>query len=98
MNTFGLPSHLQFAPVQSRTIVVREPSGLLRDALPGERGRMNRMYFARPHGDVELPKLFFQPYLQRLFELRRYAHVLDYACYLMEPNDPTYVRVSDCTA
>lgn len=75
---------------------MREPNGLLRDALPSERGRMNRLYFARPHCDVELPKLFFQPYVQRLFDQRQYVHVLDYACYLLEPNDPTYVRVSVC--
>lgn len=43
---------------QKRLIVVREPSGVLRRALPDERRRMCELYFPRPGRSYLTPKMF----------------------------------------
>ncbi|VDK40409.1 unnamed protein product, partial [Anisakis simplex] len=49
---------------QDRTVVVREPDGVLRTALPEEHDRMNRIYYEQPNRPVFEPPLFSYPHLQ----------------------------------
>ncbi|KAI6184333.1 28S ribosomal protein S22, mitochondrial [Aphelenchoides bicaudatus] len=79
---------------RDRLVVVREPDGTLRTALPEEHDRMNRVYYAQPHRPVIEPKVFSDPHLQNALDLKKHEFVLDWACYFFEPDDPAFVRVS----
>ena len=43
---------------RDRIIVVREPSGTLRHALPNERDRLNQIYFPMKGREIKSPPLF----------------------------------------
>lgn len=47
---------------QDRIVIVREPDGTLRTALPSERDRMNRLYYSMPDCPVNEPPLFSEPH------------------------------------
>ncbi|CAO4365233.1 unnamed protein product [Caenorhabditis nigoni] len=79
---------------QDRTVVVREPDGTLRTANPEEHDRMNRTYYQKPNRPVNAPALFADPYLQNALDKNEHEFVLDWACWFYEPDDPSYIRLS----
>uniref|UniRef100_A0A8R1HL14 28S ribosomal protein S22, mitochondrial n=1 Tax=Caenorhabditis japonica TaxID=281687 RepID=A0A8R1HL14_CAEJA len=79
---------------QDRTVVVREPDGTLRTANPEEHDRMNRTYYQKPNRPVNPPPLFSDPYLQNALDKDEHEFVLDWACWFYEPDDPSYIRLS----
>ncbi|CAI2342518.1 unnamed protein product [Caenorhabditis sp. 36 PRJEB53466] len=79
---------------QDRTVVVREPDGTLRTANPEEHDRMNRTFYQKPNRPVNPPPLFTDPYLQDALDKNEHEFVLDWACWFYEPDDPSYIRLS----
>ncbi|XP_076757295.1 mitochondrial ribosomal protein S22 [Xylocopa sonorina] len=79
---------------KERLIVVREPNGLLRHALPNERHRMNQVYFPIRGREVHTPQMFYNPYLNDLLKREEFEFILDRACLQFEPDDPEYHRVT----
>uniref|UniRef100_A0A1I8C0A7 Uncharacterized protein n=1 Tax=Meloidogyne hapla TaxID=6305 RepID=A0A1I8C0A7_MELHA len=88
---------------RDRTIVVREPNGQLRTALPEEHFRMNRVFFDKPDRPVREPPLFhlrsesdgqIVPGDVLLQALARDEHefILDWACCFYEPDDHKFVE------
>ncbi|XP_069700437.1 small ribosomal subunit protein mS22 [Periplaneta americana] len=82
---------------RERMIVVREPNGELRKALPEERHRMNEAYFPEPGRKIRMPKMFEQEHLKRVLDEGNYEFVLDRACIQFEPDDPKYEAVTKAT-
>uniref|UniRef100_A0A9J2Q7Z9 28S ribosomal protein S22, mitochondrial n=1 Tax=Ascaris lumbricoides TaxID=6252 RepID=A0A9J2Q7Z9_ASCLU len=78
---------------QDRTVVVREPDGVLRTATPEEHDRMNRVYYEQPNRPVFEPPLFTYPHLQNALDRNEHEFVLDWACYFYEPDDPAFVKL-----
>uniref|UniRef100_A0A183BYT2 28S ribosomal protein S22, mitochondrial n=1 Tax=Globodera pallida TaxID=36090 RepID=A0A183BYT2_GLOPA len=80
---------------EDRTVVVREPDGTLRTALPDERDRMNRLYFVQPNRPVKEPALFSttDEWLQNCLDRDEHEFVLDWACYFFEPDSPKFVEL-----
>ncbi|KAL7076155.1 hypothetical protein ACQ4LE_004756 [Meloidogyne hapla] len=92
---------------RDRTIVVREPNGQLRTALPEEHFRMNRVFFDKPDRPVREPPLFhlrsesdgqIVPGDVLLQALARDEHefILDWACCFYEPDDHKFVELCKC--
>jgi len=79
---------------RDRLVVVREPDGVLRTALPEEHDRMNRVYYEQPDRPVLPPKVFSAPYLQEALDELKHEFVLDWACYYYEPDDSEFVKLS----
>ncbi|XKL61953.1 hypothetical protein PGB90_001786 [Kerria lacca] len=75
---------------RQRHIVVREPNGVLRKALPFERHRMNEIYFPREGRSYQHPKMFQKENLTPLLEKGEYEFILDRACCQFEPDDPEF--------
>jgi hypothetical protein len=46
------------ATKNDRTVVIREPNGILRTALPEEHYRMHRTYYEQPERPVKEPRIF----------------------------------------
>ncbi|KHN85112.1 28S ribosomal protein S22, mitochondrial [Toxocara canis] len=78
---------------QDRTVVVREPDGILRTATPEEHDRMNRVYYQQPNRPIFEPPLFTYPHLQNALDRDEHEFVLDWACYFYEPDDPAFVKL-----
>ncbi|KAI6242996.1 28S ribosomal protein S22, mitochondrial [Aphelenchoides fujianensis] len=72
---------------RNRLVVIREPDGTLRTALPEEHDRMNRVYYEQPDRPVQAPNVFSEPYLQEALKAGKHEFVLDWACYFYEPDD-----------
>lgn len=49
---------------EDRTVVIREPDGTLRTALPEEHDRMNRVYYEQPNRPPFPPAVFKDPDLK----------------------------------
>ncbi|CAD6194016.1 unnamed protein product [Caenorhabditis auriculariae] len=79
---------------QDRTVVVREPNGLLRTSTPEEHDRMNRTYYQKPNRPVFPPSLFQDPFLQDALDRNEHEFVLDWACWFYEPDDPAFIELS----
>uniref|UniRef100_A0A7E4WAL9 28S ribosomal protein S22, mitochondrial n=1 Tax=Panagrellus redivivus TaxID=6233 RepID=A0A7E4WAL9_PANRE len=79
---------------QDRTVVIREPDGTLRTALPEEHDRMNRVYYEQPNRPPVAPAVFKDPALKDALDADRHEFVLDFACWFYEPDDPEFVRLS----
>ncbi|MFH4974765.1 hypothetical protein AB6A40_001474 [Gnathostoma spinigerum] len=79
---------------QDRTVVVREPNGVLRTATYEEHDRMNRLFYEQPSRPVFPPPVFSDPYLQKALDENKHEFVLDWACYFYEPDDPDFVSLS----
>ncbi|CAI4232678.1 unnamed protein product [Auanema sp. JU1783] len=79
---------------QDRTVVVREVDGTLRTATPSEHDRMNRTYYEKTNRPVFSPPVFEDPNLQNALERDEHEFVLDWACWFYEPDDPSFVRLS----
>ena len=79
---------------QDRTVVIREPDGTLRTALPEERDRMNRVFYEKPNRPIFTPAVFKDPDLQRALDADRHEFVMDFACWFYEPDDAEFVRLS----
>ncbi|XP_055934905.1 28S ribosomal protein S22, mitochondrial-like [Argiope bruennichi] len=82
---------------RERVITVREVDGTLRKATWEERERMNQIFFPIPGRNLETPKLFESPHLERLLDEGSYEFVLDCACIQFEPDAPEYHRVTNQT-
>ncbi|CAG9858820.1 unnamed protein product [Phyllotreta striolata] len=80
-----------------RLIVVREPSGILKEAEWDVKNRMNQLYFPKEGRLLKPPKMFFGEYFESLLERKEYEFILDRACLQFEPNDPDYQRVTSIT-
>lgn len=85
------------ASSRHRLITVRETDGTLRKATWEERDRMNQIFYPIPGRNLEIPKLYESPYLERLLEEGSYVFVLDSACAQFEPDHPVYHRVTFAT-
>lgn len=80
-----------------RLIVVREPSGVLREANTSERHRMNWAYFPRSGGSYKHPEMFDEENLLSLCNRKEYVFILDRACAHFEPDDHRYHTVLGVT-
>uniref|UniRef100_A0A915MDC0 Mannosyltransferase n=1 Tax=Meloidogyne javanica TaxID=6303 RepID=A0A915MDC0_MELJA len=92
---------------RDRAIVVREPNGRLRTALPEEHFRMNRIFFDKPDRPVREPPLFhLHPdsdgkivcgdILLQTLARDEHEFVLDWACNFYEPDDHKFVELCKC--
>ncbi|KAF7638548.1 hypothetical protein Mgra_00001925 [Meloidogyne graminicola] len=96
------PSNIIFVDIshestdRDRTVVVREPNGRLRTALPEEYFRMHRIFFDKPDRPVHEPPLFNINYIKKTLARDEHEFVLDWACYFYEPDDPKFVELSKC--
>ncbi|KAK2187716.1 hypothetical protein NP493_156g03065 [Ridgeia piscesae] len=81
-------------PDRSRSIVVREPNGKLRMATHNERDRMLQVYFPVPGRMYSIPEMFQEENVERLLRKGKYEYVLDRACVQFEPDDGSYIRVT----
>jgi len=84
-------------PHRRRTVVVREPDGVLRHADNKERDRILQVYFPRPGKMYRMPKMFEEEMLEKVLAEHRYEYILDRACNQFEPDDPDYIRVTQRT-
>lgn len=80
-----------------RLIVVREPDGTLREADHELKDRINQIYFPLPSRQLKPPRMFQEPYFDRLLTQGEYVFVLDSACLQFEPNHPEYQRITSIT-
>uniref|UniRef100_A0AC34FDP0 Uncharacterized protein n=1 Tax=Panagrolaimus sp. ES5 TaxID=591445 RepID=A0AC34FDP0_9BILA len=78
---------------QDRTVVIREPDGTLRTALPEEHDRMNRVYYEQPNRPPFPPAVFKDPDLKHALDNDRHEFVLDFATWFYEPDDPSFVQL-----
>jgi small subunit ribosomal protein S22 len=78
---------------QDRTVVIREPDGTLRTALPEEHDRMNRVYYEQPNRPPFPPAVFKDPDLKLALDNDRHEFVLDFATWFYEPDDPSFVQL-----
>uniref|UniRef100_A0A914XU45 28S ribosomal protein S22, mitochondrial n=1 Tax=Panagrolaimus superbus TaxID=310955 RepID=A0A914XU45_9BILA len=76
-----------------RTVVIREPDGILRTALPEEHDRMNRVYYEEPNRPPFPPAAFKDPDLQDALDTNKHEFVLDYATWFYEPDDPAFIQL-----
>uniref|UniRef100_A0AC35GP58 28S ribosomal protein S22, mitochondrial n=1 Tax=Panagrolaimus sp. PS1159 TaxID=55785 RepID=A0AC35GP58_9BILA len=76
-----------------RTVVIREPDGTLRTALPEEHDRMNRVYYEQPNRPPFPPAVFKDPDLKHALDNDRHEFVLDFATWFYEPDDPAFVKL-----
>nr|CAG4646479.1 EOG090X0AW0 [Macrothrix elegans] len=81
-------------PDRYRTVVVREPEGILREANKDEKHRMCQIYFPAPGRELSMPKMFEEEYLSACLQRGDYEFVLDRACTQFEPDDSDYIRVT----
>jgi len=84
-------------PHRRRSVVVREPDGVLRHADNKERDRILQVYFPRPGKMYRMPKMFQEDVLEKVLAEHRYEYILDRACNQFEPDDPDYIRVTQRT-
>ena len=80
--------------LQEREVVVREPTGILREATWEERDHMMQVYFPALGRKMWLPHMLTDEGLVLLLEAGRYLEVLDVACLQCEPDSADYIRVS----
>ncbi|KAG1714245.1 28S ribosomal protein S22, mitochondrial [Nymphon striatum] len=76
-----------------RTVVVREPDGILREATWEERIRMHYTYLPDENRPVLSPSMLQPEHIHIPLDSGKYEYVLDRACYQFEPDDPDYIRV-----
>ncbi|KAE9554447.1 hypothetical protein FO519_002321 [Halicephalobus sp. NKZ332] len=79
---------------QDRTVVIREPDGTLRTALPEEHDRMNRIFYEKANRPILTPAVFTDPDLRNALDANRHEFVMDFACWFYEPDDPEFVKLS----
>ncbi|XP_077998156.1 small ribosomal subunit protein mS22-like [Glandiceps talaboti] len=84
--TYGVPDRERF-------VVVREPSGILRNANWNERARMLQIYFPREGRKIEMPKVFQDENIDHVLLEERHEGLLDFCCVQFEPDDPNFIRV-----
>ncbi|XP_012257896.2 28S ribosomal protein S22, mitochondrial isoform X1 [Athalia rosae] len=77
-----------------RIMVVRDTDGILREADPKERHRLNQIYFPLEGREIDTPKLFDQDYLKDLLSREEYEFILDLACVQFEPNAAEYHEIT----
>uniref|UniRef100_A0A1B6LWW5 28S ribosomal protein S22, mitochondrial n=1 Tax=Graphocephala atropunctata TaxID=36148 RepID=A0A1B6LWW5_9HEMI len=82
---------------RTRTIVVRDLDGTLRQAFWSERRNANQTYFPRPGREFKAPKMFQPEYLKPILERGDYVFILDRACVEYDADDPDYHRVTQAT-
>ena len=75
-------------------MVVREPSGALREATWEERDRMMEVYFPSLGRKMWLPAMLTAQGLIPMLKAEQYQEVLDMACVQCEPDSADYIRVS----
>ena len=78
-------------------MVVRETTGILREATWEERDRMMQVYFPALGRRMWLPHMLSNEGLVPLLEAGRYREVLDVACLQCEPDSADYIRVCGST-
>ena len=100
VSCFSLPpfSSPSLSPYpQNRSVVVREPSGVLRDATWEERDRMMQVYFPSLGRKMWLSHMLTDEGLIPVLEAGRYRDILEMACLQCEPDSADYIRVSSST-
>jgi hypothetical protein len=90
----GTPSPWTPSLLQDREVVVREPTGVLREATWEERDRMMQVYFPSLGRRMWLPHMLTEEGLLPVLEAGRYGDILDMACIQREPDSEDYIRVS----
>ena len=90
----SLSSSFPFSSLQSREVVVREPTGVLREATWEERDRMMQVYFPTLGRRMWLPHMLTEEGLLPVLEAGRYRDILDMVCLQCEPDSADYIRVS----
>jgi small subunit ribosomal protein S22 len=81
---------------KDRSVLVREPSGVLRDATWEERDRMMQVYFPSLGRKMWLPHMLTDEGLIPVLEAEQYRNILEVACLQCEPDSTDYIRVH-CT-
>ncbi|KAL0278302.1 UNVERIFIED_CONTAM: hypothetical protein PYX00_000157 [Menopon gallinae] len=76
-----------------RTIVVREPNGVLRTANKLERRRLLQIYFPIKGRELQVPKMFKTTHLNDLLKRKEYEFILNRACVQFDPTDEEFHRV-----
>ncbi|XP_048512904.1 28S ribosomal protein S22, mitochondrial isoform X2 [Athalia rosae] len=71
-----------------------DTDGILREADPKERHRLNQIYFPLEGREIDTPKLFDQDYLKDLLSREEYEFILDLACVQFEPNAAEYHEIT----
>lgn len=77
-----------------RSIVVREPDGVLRQATWEERDRMCQVFFPALGRKIWLPKALSDEVLPSILENLLHVNVLDLVCVQCDPQSSDYHRVS----
>lgn len=80
---------------QLRSIVVREISGVLRQATWEERDRMCQVFFPSLGRKMWLPKALSEEIIPSLLDNMLHVGVLDLACIQCDPQSHDYRRVSN---
>ena len=83
---------------QDRQVVVREPSGVLREGTWEERDRMMHVYFPSLGRKMWLPHMLTEEGLIPVLEEGWYGDILERVCLQFEPNSSDYIRVSISTS
>lgn len=81
---------------QLRSIVVREPDGVLRQATWEERDRMCQVFFPALGRRIWLPKALSDEVLPSILENLLHVNVLDLVCVQCDPQSSDYHRVHKC--
>ncbi|XP_003383895.1 PREDICTED: 28S ribosomal protein S22, mitochondrial-like [Amphimedon queenslandica] len=80
---------------KDRYIVVREPSGTLRQATAFERDRLCQTYMPAPGRKIWLPTLLTKEELPYALKRVNVLHILDLVCAQCPPDSPDYIRVQE---
>lgn len=83
--------------MQLRSIVVREPDGVLRQATWEERDRMCQVFFPALGRKMWLPKVLSSEVLPTALDSMLHVKVLDLVCVQCDPQSEDYHRVSCST-
>jgi len=79
--------------LQLRSIVVREPDGVLRDATWDERDRMCQVFFPSHGRKMWLPEVLTDSGLPKVLKRQLHVDVLDLVSVQCDPQAPDYHRV-----
>lgn len=77
-----------------RSIVTRDPEGVLKEASNELRKRMLQIYFPTNNRSFREPKMFEPDNFKRLLEERKYAFLLDRACCQYEPHEKRFHEIT----
>ena len=80
--------------MQLRSIVVREPDGVLRQSTWEERDRMCQVFFPTLGRKMWLPKVLSSEVLPAALDSMLHVKVLDLVCVQCDPQSEDYHRVS----